>query len=51
MSPTTLIDNDLHYLIMDYIEGQSVLDMLVANQQGFARRSGNWYGPINYCWR
>ena len=30
------IDNDLHYLVMDYIEGQSLLDMLVSNQQGFS---------------
>ncbi|HTP11746.1 MAG TPA: serine/threonine-protein kinase [Anaerolineae bacterium] len=30
------IDHDLHYLIMDYIEGQSLLDMLLVNQQGFA---------------
>src|SRR5512139_220436 len=30
------IDNDLHYLVMDYIEGQSLQDMLVANKQGFA---------------
>jgi serine/threonine-protein kinase len=29
------IDNDLHYLIMDYIEGQSLLDMLLANKKGF----------------
>jgi eukaryotic-like serine/threonine-protein kinase len=29
------IDSDLHYLIMDYIEGQSLLDMLLTNKQGF----------------
>lgn len=29
------IDDDLHYLVMDYIEGQSLLDMLLANKQGF----------------
>jgi serine/threonine-protein kinase len=30
------IENDLHYLIMDYIEGQSLLDMLLTNKQGFS---------------
>lgn len=30
------IDGDLHYLVMDYIEGQSLLDMLIANKNGFA---------------
>src|SRR5512139_30836 len=29
------IDNDLHYLVMDYIEGQSLLDMLLTNKRGF----------------
>src|SRR5512135_2821428 len=29
------VDGDLHYLVMDYIEGQSLLDMLVTNKQGF----------------
>jgi serine/threonine-protein kinase len=29
------IEDDSHYLIMDYIEGQSLQDMLVANKQGF----------------
>ena len=29
------IDADLHYLVMDYIEGQSLLDMLLTNKQGF----------------
>jgi serine/threonine-protein kinase len=29
------IEDDRHYLIMDYIEGQSLLDMLIANKQGF----------------
>lgn len=28
-------DGELHYLVMDYIEGQSLQDMLVANKQGF----------------
>ena len=30
------IDGDLHYLVMDYIEGQSLLDLLIANKSGFA---------------
>ncbi len=30
------VDGDLHYLVMDYIEGQSLLDMLLTNRQGFA---------------
>jgi serine/threonine protein kinase len=30
------IKDDKHYLVMDYIEGQTLLDMLVANKQGFA---------------
>ncbi len=30
------IENDLHYLVMDYIEGQSLLDMLLTNKQGFS---------------
>ncbi len=30
------IDNDRHYLVMDYIEGQSLLDMLLSNRQGFS---------------
>jgi eukaryotic-like serine/threonine-protein kinase len=30
------IDNDLHYLVMDYIEGQTLQDMLAANKTGFA---------------
>jgi eukaryotic-like serine/threonine-protein kinase len=29
------IDNDLHYLVMDYIEGQTLQDMLAANKTGF----------------
>jgi serine/threonine-protein kinase len=29
------IEDDRHYLIMDYIEGQALLDMLIANQRGF----------------
>src|SRR5512139_3439294 len=29
------IDHDLHYLIMDYVEGQSLLDMLLTNQRRF----------------
>jgi serine/threonine-protein kinase len=29
------IDGDLHYLIMDYVEGQSLLDMLLTNEAGF----------------
>ena len=30
------IDGDLHYLVMDYIEGQSLQDLLAANKSGFA---------------
>lgn len=30
------VDSDLHYLVMDYIEGQSLYDLLVANKQGFS---------------
>jgi eukaryotic-like serine/threonine-protein kinase len=30
------LDGDLHYLVMDYIEGQSLLDLLIANKRGFA---------------
>jgi serine/threonine protein kinase len=30
------VDGDLHYLVMDYVEGQSLLDMLIANKSGFA---------------
>ncbi len=30
------IDDDLHYLVMDYIEGQSLHDMLLTNRQGFS---------------
>jgi serine/threonine protein kinase len=30
------LDGDLHYLVMDYIEGQSLLDLLIANKSGFA---------------
>jgi eukaryotic-like serine/threonine-protein kinase len=29
------IDNDQPYLVMDYIEGQSLLEMLLSNRQGF----------------
>jgi serine/threonine-protein kinase len=29
------IEDDLHYLVMDYIEGQSLLDMLLSNRRGF----------------
>ncbi len=29
------IDGDLPYLVMDYVEGQSLLDMLLTNKQGF----------------
>ncbi len=29
------IEDDLPYLVMDYIEGQSLLDMLLSNKQGF----------------
>jgi serine/threonine-protein kinase len=30
------IDHDAHYLIMDYIEGQSLQDLLAANKKGFS---------------
>ncbi len=29
------VDGDMHYLVMDYVEGQSLLDMLQTNRQGF----------------
>lgn len=29
------IDGELHYLVMDYIEGKSLLDMLLTNPRGF----------------
>ena len=33
------IDDGLHYLVMDYIEGQSLHDLLIANRQGFGEAS------------
>jgi serine/threonine protein kinase len=29
------MDGELHYLVMDYVEGQSLLDLLLANKSGF----------------